>query len=46
MGFTYDVLEQYLTEGADAVPPAIATRIATLAAASDHKRALPPIGPG
>ena len=45
MGFTYDVLEQYLTEGADAVPPAIAARIATLAAASEHKRALPPIGP-
>jgi NAD+ synthase len=45
MGFTYDVLEQYLTRGASAVPAAVATRIEALVRASEHKRALPPIGP-
>lgn len=44
MGFTYEALETYLTQGPDAVPPATATRIDTLRRVSDHKRALPPIG--
>jgi len=42
MGFTYDDLERYLTVGADAVSPAIATRINRLIRASAHKRVLPP----
>ena len=42
MGFTYADLETYLTEGASAVPPELAARIARLERASDHKRALPP----
>ena len=45
MGFTYDVLEQYLTQGASAVPPAVAARIDKLRSTSEHKRALPPVGP-
>jgi NAD+ synthase len=45
MGFTYDTLEQYLTHGRSAVPAAVANRIEQLRAASDHKRALPPIAP-
>ena len=45
MGFTYDTLEQYLTGGRGAVPAAVADRIEQLRAASDHKRALPPIAP-
>jgi NAD+ synthase len=43
MGFSYDTLEKYLTGGASAVPADVATRIARMQAASDHKRALPPI---
>ena len=45
MGFTYNLLEEYLEHGPSAVPPAIATRIEQLRAVSEHKRALPPIGP-
>ncbi len=45
MGFTYETLEKYLTGGRAAVPAAIADRIESLRAASDHKRALPPIAP-
>jgi len=45
MGFTYDTLERYLTGGRGAVPAAVADRIEQLRAASDHKRALPPIAP-
>lgn len=44
MGFTYDALEQYLTAGPSAVPKATADRIEQLQRASEHKRALPPIG--
>lgn len=44
MGFTYDALEQYLTVGPSAVPPETADRIEQLRKASNHKRALPPIG--
>jgi NAD+ synthase len=45
MGFTYDMLEKYLRDGAAAVPADVATRIEQLKAASDHKRALPPVAP-
>ena len=45
MGFSYETLEQFLTHGASAVPAAIAQRIEMLRASSDHKRALPPVGP-
>jgi NAD+ synthase len=42
MGFTYADLESYLTEGPEAVAPALAMRIERLMRASEHKRALPP----
>lgn len=45
MGFSYDTLEKFLTEGRSAVPPETADRIEQLMSASGHKRALPPIGP-
>jgi NH3-dependent NAD+ synthetase len=45
MGFTYDTLELYLTQGAGAVPSAVASRIEQLQRVSEHKRTLPPIGP-
>jgi NAD+ synthase len=41
MGFTYADLESYLTEGPEAVAPALAMRIERLIRASEHKRALP-----
>jgi NAD+ synthase len=43
MGFTYDDLERYLIDGAEAVGPAVAARIERLMRATDHKRALPPM---
>ncbi|HEX5474050.1 MAG TPA: NAD(+) synthase [Vicinamibacterales bacterium] len=42
MGFSYADLENYLTQGAEAVAPALALRIERLARASEHKRALAP----
>jgi NAD+ synthase len=45
MGFSYEALEQYLTNGRSAVPATVADRIEGLRAASDHKRTLPPIAP-
>ncbi len=42
MGFTYDDLERYLTDGPGTVAPAVATRIDRLIRASVHKRVLPP----
>ncbi len=45
MGFTYDALERYLRDGPGAVEAATAARIDRLRRASDHKRALPPVGP-
>jgi NAD+ synthase len=45
MGFTYETLEKYLTEGPAAVPRETADRIEQLRRTSNHKRALPPIGP-
>jgi NAD+ synthase len=43
MGFTYDMLEEYLIKGPDAVPADVAKRIAGLHAASAHKRKTAPI---
>lgn len=43
MGFTYADLEHYLTEGPDAVAPAVALKIERLMRASEHKRTMPPI---
>jgi NAD+ synthase len=42
MGFTYAVLENYLTKGPETVAPALALRIERLVRASEHKRATPP----
>ena len=42
MGFTYRQLEQYLADGPEAVPPALALRIDRLVRQSAHKRALAP----
>ena len=43
MGFTYDMLEQYVTNGADSVPADVARRIEKLHTASAHKRKIAPI---
>lgn len=43
MGFTYDDLERYLTEGAERVSPAFALRIERLMRQSEHKRATAPM---
>lgn len=45
MGFTYEDLERYLNDGAQAVAPALAMRIERLVRASEHKRHLPPAPP-
>jgi NAD+ synthase len=45
MGFTYDTLEAYLDKGPSAVPPKVAERIDQLRTVSEHKRAMPPVGP-
>ncbi len=45
MGFSYDALEQYLANGAAAVPAGVADRIERLRRTSDHKRAMPPVAP-
>ncbi|HEY7476214.1 MAG TPA: NAD(+) synthase [Vicinamibacterales bacterium] len=45
MGFTYDTLEAYLQKGASAVPAHVGERIQRLRKISDHKRAMPPVGP-
>jgi NAD+ synthase len=45
MGFSYDMLEAYITKGASAVPAQVAARIEQLRSTSDHKRATPPVGP-
>lgn len=42
MGFTYEMLEDYLTKGPSAVPPDIAARIEKLQATSEHKRQVAP----
>jgi len=46
MGFSYEALEKYLTDGPSAVPDDVAARIDMLRRTSDHKRSLPPVGPG
>jgi NAD+ synthase len=43
MGFTYSDLERYVTEGPEAVSPALAMRIERLVRASEHKRSLAPV---
>jgi len=43
MGFRYADLERYVTEGPDAISPALAMRIERLVRASEHKRAVPPM---
>jgi NAD+ synthase len=45
MGFSYQMLEDYLAKGRTAVPPAVADRIEQLRTASDHKRTMPPVAP-
>lgn len=45
MGFSYELLEKYLTVGPSAVPSDIAARIEQLRAVSEHKRNLPPVAP-
>jgi NAD+ synthase len=45
MGFSYEILEKYLADGASAVPAKVAKRIEQLRTSSDHKRAMPPIAP-
>ena len=45
MGFTYDDLERYLKDGAQALAPALAMKIERLVRASEHKRHLPPAPP-
>jgi NAD+ synthase len=42
MGFTYAELENYLTNGAERVSPALAMRIERLMRTSEHKRAMAP----
>jgi len=43
MGFTYDDLERFIADGGKGVPHDTAARIRRLIAASEHKRALPPM---
>jgi NAD+ synthase len=43
MGFGYTDLERYLTDGPEAVPPALALRIERLIRQTEHKRAMPAI---
>ena len=45
MGFSYDMLEKYLTKGGQRSLPKVAHRIEQLRASSDHKRAMPPVAP-
>lgn len=42
MGFTYEMLEDYLTKGPSSVPPNVAARIEKLRATSEHKRQVAP----
>jgi NAD+ synthase len=46
IGFTYADLENYLTEGPEAVAPALAMRIERLVRATEHKRTMPPTPEG
>ena len=45
LGFTYDHLEAYVTQGPEAVSPALALRIERMMRSSGHKRQLPPMPP-
>jgi NAD+ synthase len=46
MGLTYAELERYLTDGPDAVAPALALRLERMIRASDHKRRMAPTPAG
>jgi NAD+ synthase len=43
MGFSYAELERYLSEGPQAVSPALAMKVERLVRGSEHKRELPPM---
>ena len=43
MGFSYETLERYLSEGPSAVAPEIAARVERFRESSEHKRHLPPM---
>lgn len=43
MGFSYDELDRYITEGPESVAPAVAMKIERLARASEHKKAPTPV---
>ena len=43
MGFSYAALEKHLTNGPEAVAPALAMRIERLIRQTEHKRTLPPV---
>jgi NAD+ synthase len=45
MGFTYEMLEEYMASGAAGVSADVARRIERLRQTSDHKRTTPAIGP-
>jgi NAD+ synthase len=45
LGFSYAALERYLTDGPEAVAPALAMRLERLMRQSEHKRAMPPRHP-
>ena len=45
MGFSYADLESYLTDGPQAVSPALAMRVERLVRVSEHKRMLAPTPP-
>ncbi|MGH2611183.1 MAG: NAD(+) synthase [Tepidiformaceae bacterium] len=45
MGFSYAELEQFITEGASALPTQTAERIQHLVSVSEHKRVPPPMPP-
>jgi NAD+ synthase len=46
MGLTYAELERYLTDGPEAVAPALALRLERMIRASDHKRSVAPTPEG
>jgi NAD+ synthase len=45
MGFTYAELERYLSEGPDAVAPALALRLERMIRSTEHKRSVPSVPP-
>lgn len=43
MGFTYEELDRYITQGPESVAPAVAMKIERLARAAEHKKAPTPV---